>query len=103
MKPIKLPIKLTGLVKRLKTVGKHHYFIFTVLLLSGLATAVYLVDATLRAPHDQAYYDQKLRESLKSTFDKATIEKIENLQKSDEDGVAPPQLPAGARTNPFAE
>lgn len=103
MKPIKLPAQIEDLLHKLKSVGRHHYFIFTVLLLGGLTVAVYLVDGTLTGQTDQEYYDQKLRESLNASFDKNTIDKIENLQKSDEHSAAPPELPPGARTNPFAE
>jgi hypothetical protein len=103
MKPIKLPPQITNMLGKLRLVAKHHYFIFTILLLGGLTAAVYLVNITLGAPTDQTYYSQKLSESLNSKFDEATIKKIENLQKSDEHSAIPPDLPAGARTNPFAE
>lgn len=103
MKPIKLPPQLASIAAKLKAIARHHYFIFTVLLLVGLTSAVYLVNITLGAPADQAYYDQKLSESLNAKFDEATIKKIENLQKSNEHSAIPPQLPPGARTNPFAE
>lgn len=94
--------QLTPIVNKVKVVGRHHYFIFVVVLLCGLAVAVYVVNQTLASRTDQAYLDQKQLESLKASFDDATIEKIENLQKSNESSTAPP--PSGsARTNPFAE
>ncbi len=103
MKPIKLSPEVSRFLTKLKVVGKHHYFIFTILLLCGLTAAVYVVDTTLAADADQTYYDQKQAEALNANFDAATIEKIENLQKSDEHSAIAPTLPAGARTNPFAE
>lgn len=103
MKPIKLPPQLIKIIARVKGLGKHHYFIFSVLLLCGLTAAVYLVDITLSAPIDQVYHDQQLSQSLSSSFDQTTIKKIENLQKSDEHSATPPALQPGARTNPFAE
>jgi len=103
MKLIKIPTQLSGIVIKLKTLGRHHYFIFTLLLLGGLTAAVYLVNLTLVASTDQTYYDQKLSESLSAKFDQNTIEKIENLQKSNEHSAIPPTLAPGARTNPFAE
>lgn len=103
MKPIKLPTQLTDIADRLKAVGKHHYFVFTVLLLCSLAAVVYLVDSALRSSTDSSYRDKRLSEILKSDFDKETIQKIENLQKSDEASTAPTTPAPGARTNPFAE
>jgi hypothetical protein len=103
MKAIKLPLKLTDFLAKFKAVSKHHYFIFTVLLLCGLTIVVYVVDTTLRSSVDNTYRDQRLSESLKATFDQAIIEKIENLQKSDEASTAPSTIQPGARKNPFAE
>lgn len=100
---LKLPASITTLLKKLSIVGKHHYFISIVLLLAGLSVAVFIVNQTLSSTTDQDYYQKRLSESLKSSFDKATIEKIQNLQKSDEHSAIPPDLPAGSRTNPFAE
>ena len=100
---LKIPPQVLKVLAHLKAFGKHHYFIFSVLLLCGLTAAVYLVDLTLSAPIDQAYHDQKLSQSLSSSFDQSTIKKIENLQKSNEHSAVAPDIPAGARTNPFAE
>lgn len=103
MKSLKIPKQLLGLVSVGKKVLRHHYFIFTVLLLAGLAWAVYAVNQTLSAPSDEEYRLEKLNQTIKGNFDKATIEKIEALQKSSEQSTAPAPGPAGSRTNPFAE
>lgn len=102
MKQIKLPKQLVALGARGKKLLKHHYFIFTLLLLCGLVWAVYVVNETLSAPTDESYRVQKISESIDANFDKATIEKIEALQKSNEQSAGLP-APTGARTNPFAE
>jgi hypothetical protein len=100
---IKLPKQITEVIDKLAIIGKHHYFISVVLLLIGLTYAVYVVNETLSATKDDAYYQQRITESLKASFDKATIEKIQELQKSSDSGIAQPELPQGVRTNPFAE
>jgi hypothetical protein len=103
MKAIKISTQIADLVAKLKRAGKHHYFIFTVLLVCGLAMVVYLVDTVLRSSADNAYRDQRMSETLKAAFDQETMQKIENLQKSSEASTAPPSTAAGSRTNPFAE
>lgn len=102
---MKLPFtnQFQAVTNQFKKLGRHHYFIFIVLLLSGLVVAVYVVNQTLTAPSDKAYREQKIKESLSASFDRATIEKIENLQKSSETGTTPPPAQPGVRTNPFAE
>lgn len=103
MKHIKIPKQLLALIDTSKKVLRHHYFIFTVLLLLGLAWVVYIVNQTLSAPSDEEYRLEKLNQTIKGNFDKATIDKIEALQKSSEQSTAPTPGPAGTRTNPFAE
>lgn len=103
MKQLKLPAQLTQILNRFTALAKHHYFISVVVLLASLSFAVFVVNETLSKTEDEEYYQQKLSESLKATFDKDTIEKIQKLQKSTEHSAIPPELPAGARTNPFSE
>ncbi|HEU5187587.1 MAG TPA: hypothetical protein VFT87_03725 [Candidatus Saccharimonadales bacterium] len=103
MKKLDFTKQLAGLRNVGRKLLQHHYFIFTILLLGSLAWAVFAVNQTLNAPSDEAYRLEKLSKSLKANFDKATIEKIESLQKSSEQSQAPPPGQAGARSNPFAE
>lgn len=103
MKQFKLPKAITNALAKLAIIGRHHYFISIVVLLVGLTVAVYVVNQTLSATTDQDYYQKRLSDSLKSSFDKTTISKIQDLQKSSEHSTLPPPTPTGARTNPFAE
>lgn len=100
---IKLPKQITEVIDKLAVIGKHHYFISVVVLLIGLSYTVFVVNETLSATKDDAYYQQRITESLKATFDKTTIDKIQELQKSSDSGTQQPELPTGVRTNPFAE
>ncbi len=100
---IKLPKQITDVLDKLTIITRHHYFISVVLLLIGLAYAVYVVNETLSATKDDVYYQQRITESLKATFDKSTIVKIQELQRSSDGSAVQPELPQGVRTNPFAE
>lgn len=73
---------------------RYHVLLFTLLVLGGLALATFLlyetmIDAQTASPI-----------STGTSFDKATIEKINQLKTTD-DGVTL-TLPSG-RTNPFSE
>lgn len=103
MKQIKLPKQVSEILAKFAIVGKHHFFISIIVLLVAISYVVYVMNDTLSNTRDQAYYEQRLGESLKANFDKDTIQKIQNLQKSDEHSAIPPEIPAGTRTNPFAE
>lgn len=102
----KITIISPALTQQLKALRhrfiKNHYFVVSTLLLIGLSIAVYLAGETLNLPTDDQYRDQKTSASTTAKFDQATIDKIEHLQRSDQQ-PAPFALPSGARSNPFAE
>src|SRR5262245_49885705 len=105
MKNFKLPPYITELLAKAKVVGKHHYFITVVVLFSGLALRVYMVNDTLNLPTDQDYHDKALHSTIGNKFNattKATIEKIKELQKTSDPSDSQTPLPGG-RINPFAE
>lgn len=81
---------------------RNHYFVVIILLLISISGAVYIVGQTLQLPADDQYRDQKASISITAKFDQATIDKIKQLQRSNEQpaSFAPP---AGTRSNPFAE
>ena len=88
----------------LRPVAKHHYFIVTIILFSGVGVGVYWVNETLNMPADDAYRAQQQQSTIGSKFNqstKDTITKIETLQKST-DSTPTSALPSG-RINPFAE
>ena len=105
MKNFKLPPYVTALLAKAKVLGKHHYFITVVVLFSGLAVGVYMVNETLNIPTDQDYRDKALHSTIGTKFNnttKATIEKIKELQKTSDPSDSQTALPGG-RINPFAE
>lgn len=81
---------------------KRHYFIVIIIILICLSVVVSMVNQTLQLATDDQYRDQKASTGVTAKFDQATINKIERLQRSNEQpaALAPP---SGARTNPFAE
>ncbi len=77
---------------------KYNLTIFIVVLTTGLAVAVLLLNATLQQSTDTTGYTS----SISSTkFDQATIDRIKQLHTSS-DTAAPVTLPT-TRINPFAE
>ncbi len=97
------PKQLMQLLRPLKRVLRHHYFISITALLVVLITAVFMVNQTLRAPSDETYREEKFNSGINAHFDQPTIDKIEQLQRSSDQPDNQPSLPTGARTNPFAE
>lgn len=95
--------QLLNVLKKFKPLLKHHYFIILFLMLCGLAYAVFEVNNTLGMSSDEAYEQKKISESLQAKFDESTIDKIEALQKSNENGGSAPAPKPGVRTNPFSE
>jgi hypothetical protein len=86
------------LVKIVRTFQKYSLTIFIVVLTSGLATAVLLLNATLQEASDTTNYTSDLGNT---SFDQATIERVEQLHTSSEITTDAP-LPNG-RINPFSE
>lgn len=91
------------LLRPLKPIVRHHYFITTLGILICLIVAVYLVNQTLQEPSDEAYRTEKMSTGINARFDEATIEQVELLQRSSDSPSGVEPLPSGARTNPFAE
>jgi len=85
--------------KAIAPVKKHHALILFILLMSTLIYSVYSVSTIIQANDDTGYRIQAESKSVKTSFDQATIEKVESLRESNADD--PIELPAGRR-NPFA-
>ncbi len=98
-----LPKQLPRLLRPLKPLLRHHYFISITLLLIIVIVAVFIVNQTFQAPSDDSYRDEKLRAGISGKFDQATIDKIERLQRSSDQATTPVALPVGIRVNPFVE
>lgn len=102
---IKLPPQAHAIIAKLKPLARHHYFIVTIALFSGVAVAIYSVNQTLTTPPDDGYRAQQLQSTIGSKFNKDTkntIAKIKALQKSTDTKNADVTFPPG-RINPFAE
>lgn len=102
---IKIPPKVKSQLRRLRPLARHHYFIVTILLFSGVGAVVYFVNQALAAPTDDTYRSERMQSTIGSKFNKSardTIEQIKSLQKSSDTTVPEANFPAG-RINPFAE
>lgn len=101
----KVPAFLKPYLEKLRPIAKHHYFIVTVLLFSGVALAIFLVNETLNSPSDEDYRTRQSQSTIGVKFNRAaqdTIDKIKSLQKSTDPAKANAPFPPG-RINPFAE
>mgnify|MGYP001484897321 CR=1 FL=1 len=98
-------LSVDSLLKPLKRMGHifvaHSKFIFFVLGVSVLISAVLVLNMILSTPSDEEYRQEKLNESQSARFDQETIDKINKLQEREQtsNGNA---LPPG-RISPFSE
>lgn len=74
---------------------RYHVIIFTIIIIGGLGLAIYLLSGIVNQPIANG------STPAASTFDKTTIEKIQQL-KTTADSVAPLDGSKG-RVNPFVE
>ncbi|MDB5167167.1 MAG: hypothetical protein JWN26_312 [Candidatus Saccharibacteria bacterium] len=77
---------------------KYNLTIFIVVLTTGLAVAVLMLNATLQQSSDTTGYTAATNPT---NFDQATIDRVKQLHTSS-DTLAPVVLPSN-RINPFAE
>jgi len=80
------------------TFQKYSVTVFIVVLTSGLAIAVLMLNSTLQKASDTTGYTPTLDPS---TFDQVTIDRVKQLHTSDENPKT--STPPTGRTNPFAE
>jgi uncharacterized protein YlxW (UPF0749 family) len=102
---IKIPANVNVYVRKIKPLARHHYFIVTILLFSGVGYVIYTVNQTLTVTPDEEYRTKQLQSTIGSKFNKNakdTIERIKTLQKSTDTSSPTEAFPAG-RINPFAE
>lgn len=79
----------------------HNRIIYFILFMCALIVAVASLNIAINQPTDQAYRDEKMKEAQSPRFDEATIEKIQNLNATQQTIIDPP--PSGQRINPFGE
>lgn len=91
-------LSLTGIKQGFAHVlGRYHIVIFVIVVLGGLAAAIFSLNNTLNASSKDTDYSP----SLSSSFDQQTIKRINQLKTTDESS-SPLDLSHG-RTNPFVE
>lgn len=87
--------------KGLRPIVRHHAILFTLFALVALIAAVYMTNEILSRPTDDDYRDTANQASVQTTFDRGTIQRINELRERNESSSGDLSLPAG-RTNPFA-
>lgn len=85
----------------LKPIINHHAVIFIVASLLLLMYVVYNTQRILSIPEDSSYRKEVEQRDIVTTFDQATIKKVEQLQYRRD--ALKPELPKSGRINPFAE
>jgi len=77
---------------------RFHIVLFVIIVLGGLAVVIFLLNnAVITSGQDNGYSPN----ANSSSFDQATIQKIQNLKTADQSD--PTISNNGARTNPFVE
>ncbi len=99
---MKTDVKLTlspDVIKKAiaKFLRRFHVVIFVIVVLGGLAIIIFLLNSVIVTSTQANGYTPDINNS---SFDKATIKKIENLQTTGQSNQL--TLPPG-RTNPFVE
>ena len=90
--------KISPFVTIAQTFGRYHLTLFVVVLVSGLSTAVLMLNEILKQSSNPNGYTSSLDIT---SFDQATIDRLQQLKTSDQASTSF-TLPAG-RISPFAE
>lgn len=100
-----LTTMITALKKQLLRLSRmlflHNKIIFVVVFLSGLVYAMLSLNLILGMASDEDYRTKKLDESRSVRFDKATIDKINQLESGSQQNTT--ALPTNQRISPFSE
>lgn len=84
--------------KFLSPVRSHSTFLLTLISLGLVAYSVIIISGAIQQTDDPQYREEQSADRIKSTFDKETIKKIDNLRISTDSSSI--DLPDGRR-NPF--
>jgi hypothetical protein len=84
--------------KFLYPVRAHSTFLLVMISLGLIAYSVIIISGTIQQTDDPTYREEQSANRIKSTFDKETIKKIDNLRNSNDSSSI--DLPDGRR-NPF--
>ncbi|HEX6258117.1 MAG TPA: hypothetical protein VFZ48_01400 [Candidatus Saccharimonadales bacterium] len=83
-----------------RPIRKHHALLFILAALFIMIFSVYNVNQILSQPEDAQYRTEAETKSVRTNFDQATIDKINQLKERQEGSAL--NLPSG-RINPFRE
>lgn len=90
---------LKGVLEKITApIKQYHAVILFVLLMSVVIYSVYSVSMIIQTSDDVLYRADAEATSLKTSFDQATIKKVDELRQSNTDATI--ELPSGRR-NPF--
>ena len=79
-------------------IRKHSSFIMAMISLGLIIYTGLAVTTIIQRSDDQSYRDEQAKDRISSSFDKQTIQKVDNLRDSNDNSSI--ELPAGRR-NPF--
>ena len=99
----KMKAQTQNLTDALKPVARHSTFIIVVILLGFLTYSVYSVSGILGRSSDSNYRTQQQSSSAKTSFDKATVDRIKSLQTSNQSDNDITFSVSQERQNPFTE
>lgn len=103
-KKLSLKMDTTSIVKSLRRVTDplrtHHKLVMFVLFMGVLIYTAWLVSMTIQPTDDSEYRAQIEATSITTSFDQATIKKVDELRKSNDPSAI--ELPGGRR-NPFVD
>lgn len=98
---MKVEMKLPPFIANIgRSVFAHYGIISFVLAMGTLMYCVYSIQLLMTAPSDTNYRDEQLQKNTKTSFDRKTIEQVNQLRTTDETSSI--TLPSG-RVNPFTE
>lgn len=98
---MKLDMKLPPYIEKIgHSIFAHYGIISFLLAMATLIYCVYSIQILMTAPSDTEYRESQLQKNTKTSFDKTTIEQVNQLRTTDDPGSV--TLPSG-RINPFTE
>lgn len=96
-----MDISFTGIGKTISNfLFRYHVILFSVIVLGGLAAAVFILNSVLEKSDKAA--DGYTASSNNTTFDTATVDRLDKLHASS-DGSTPTIDTGSGRQNPFVE
>lgn len=95
--------QITKLLGSLKPLLEHALFVIVIGSLGFMIFVVYAITQILQKPPDAAYQAEAAAKSIQTSFDQATIDRIQNLQPSNQSNPNVLFAIPATRNNPFSE